>query len=97
MEAGESLFTNLAADGRKSVRQQIEALKQDWESLYDDVAAAQRQLDLSLVEWTSFADSTKQLEAWLQAGEWALSGELPLHAMLDEKNSQLQMYKVVYV
>lgn len=95
IEAGEALYTNLTAEGRENVRQEIRLLRQDWDELFEDVMAAQRQLEVSLVEWTSFSDSLQQLQEWLKGIESQLGGgDVPYVASLEEKKAQLQSYKV---
>lgn len=47
-EAGEKLYPNTAADGREIIRQQLRTLKTDWDSLYDEVTATQRNLEVML-------------------------------------------------
>ena len=56
--------------------------------------ASQRHLEVNLVQWTSFEESYDQLEGWLQGHEAQLKGDVPLHASLEEKKSQLQTYRV---
>jgi nesprin-1 len=94
VESGEKLYPNTSAEGREIIRQHLRTLKQDWDGLYDEVLSIQRHLEVNLVQWTSFEESYEQLEAWLRNMETQLSGEMPLHASLDEKKGQLQTYKV---
>ena len=94
VESGEKLYPNTAADGREVVRQEIRTLKQEWDTLFDDIMSVQRQLEVNLVQWTSFQESSEQLESWLANMETQLKGELPLMVTLEEKKSQLQTYKV---
>lgn len=94
MEAGEKLYPNTATDGREVIRQELRALKLGWESLFDDLSAAQRKMEVALVQWTSFDDSYGQVEHWLRDMETQLEGQTPLRSTLEEKKSQLQSYKV---
>ncbi len=94
VECGEKLYPNTAAEGRETIRQQLRALKQDWDMLCDAVMGEQRQLELNLVQWTSFEESYEQLEAWLINMETQLNSELTFQATLEEKKAQLQTYKV---
>ena len=94
VEIGEKLYPNTTSQGRDVIRQEIRGLKQDWESLYDEVLSAQRQLEVNLVQWTSFEDSYSQLDSWLINIEDQIKGEMPLKANLEEKKTQLQNYRV---
>ena len=94
VEAGEKLYPNTAAEGRDVIRQELRQLKLGWESLFDDLSAAQRKLEVALVHWTSFDDSYGQVEHWLREMESQLEGQLPLRSTLEEKKTQLQNYKV---
>lgn len=96
IESGERLYPNTAAEGREVIRQELRQLKLGWESLFDDLSAAQRKLEVALVQWTSFDDSYGQVEHWLRDMESQLEGQLPLRSTLEEKKTQLQNYKVVY-
>ncbi len=66
----------------------------DWDDAYDNVLSSQRQLEVSLVQWTSFEDSYNQLEQWMKTTEIQFSDILPLHNTLEEKKTQLNTYKV---
>lgn len=94
VESGEKLYPNTAADGREVVRQELRTLKSDWDCLYDDVLSSQRHLEVSLVQWASFEESSATLEAWLKNMEGQIRDELTLKSTLEEKKSQLQAYKV---
>ena len=69
-------------------------LQADWDSVYDDILSSQRQLEVSLVQWTSFEDSYNQLDQWVKSTEKQLSDDLPLHNTLEEKKTQLHTYRV---
>lgn len=94
VEAGEKLFPNTAPEGREVVRQELRQVKLTWESLFDDLSAAQRKMEVALVQWTSFDDSYGQVEHWLREMESQLEGVTPLRSTLEEKKGQLQNYKV---
>ena len=94
VESGEKLYPHTASTGREAIRQEVRSLKQDWDALFDNVMSEQRHLEVSLVQWTSFQESSHQLEAWLSGMEAQLKGDLPLVATLEEKKAQLQTYRV---
>jgi len=93
VEAGESLYANLSVQGRDIVRNNIKTMRQNFDNLYDKVAAFQRHLEVHLVEWTSFSESLKQVESWLKSTENQFGGDITLLATLDEKKSQLLIHK----
>lgn len=95
-EAGEKLYSNTASDGRDVIRQELRALKQNWDVLFDDVTEAYRKQEVALVEWTSFDDSHQQVEQWLREMELRLNSPLPHMSTLEEKRSQAQQYKVCF-
>ena len=94
VEAGERLYPSTAPEGREIVREQLAALKHEWSGLFDEVLNAQRELEVNVVQWTSFEDSVDQVERWLRKLESALTGDVPLRNTLDEKKGQLLNYKV---
>lgn len=94
VESGERLYGSTAPDGREVIRQELRKLKLGWDSLYDDLSAVQRRLEVSLVQWTSFDESYGQVENWLRDMESQLEGQIPLRSTLEEKKTQQQNYKV---
>jgi len=95
IEAAENLCAVLSCEGRDVIHEQIGALQQEWDELLMKLMFSQQQVELSLVEWTSYTDCMGQVEAWFAKMRSLLSDELPLVATLDEKKSQLQMCKVI--
>ncbi len=69
-------------------------LQADWDTTFDDILSSQRQLEVVMVQWTSYEDSFKQLDQWVKSTELQLSDQLPLHNTLEDKKSQLNVYKV---
>ena len=97
IEAGENLCTVLSCEGRDVIHQRVGALQQEWDELLMKVMSCQQQLKLSLVEWTSYTNCVDQVEAWLAKMRTRISDDLPLVGTLDEKKTQLQMYKVIWL
>jgi len=93
--AGEKLCAMLSVEGHDVVRQQTAALQLEWDDLFTKVTASQRQLDVTLLEWTSYTDRVHQIEAWLAKMRTLLRNELPLVGTLEEKRTQLQTFKVL--
>ncbi|KAL8590280.1 hypothetical protein ACOMHN_006396 [Nucella lapillus] len=95
VESGERLYASTAPEGREIIRQELRKLKLGWDSLYDDLSAVQRRLEVSLVQWTSFNESYSQVENWLRDMEGQLEGQIPLRSTLEEKKTQHQNFKVL--
>lgn len=93
-ECGERLFSNTSPEGRETIRQQLRAVRQEWDSLFSDVLGTQRQVEAQLFHWTSFSESTGQLDQWLTSMEAQLAHHLPAAGSLEEKKAQLQSCKV---
>jgi len=95
LETGENLCTMLPGDCRHLLHQQTGALQLKCDQLFTSVMASQRQLEASLVEWTSYIERVSQVETWLAQMRTLVSDDLPLVASLDEKKEQLQSFKVI--
>ena len=94
VESGERLYASTAPDGREIIRQELRKLKLGWDGLYDDLSSAQRRLEVSLVQWTSFNESYAQVENKLREMESQLDGHIALRSTLEEKKTQHQNFKV---
>ena len=94
-EAGETLCAVLSHEGREVIQQQTGALQQELDELLMKLTSSLQQLDVSLMEWTSYTDCMRQVEAWLAKMRTLISDELPLVGTLEEKKAQLQMFKVL--
>lgn len=97
VESGERMYANMTPDGREIVRGEIQRLRQSWDHVFEEVLTSQRQLEVALIEWTSFTDSFTQIQEWLSNSELQLGdGDAPLVATLEEKKTQLQSYKASF-
>ena len=96
-ECGEKLFPSTSHEGREIIRQQLRSFRQEWDSLFDEILATQRQVEAQLFHWTSFSESTSQLDHWLSSMESLQSRQIPLANTLEEKKTQLQSFKVKIV
>jgi len=93
--AGDRLSASLSSKGREVIRQQTCDLQRDWDELFTMMTCSHRQLDMTLVEWTSHDDCVRQVEAWLVKMRSQVTDDLPLVGSLDDKKSQLHMFKVM--
>ena len=96
-DACEMLRATMVGEGRDSIRQDIAALQRGFDDLYNKVTSAQRNLEINLVEWTSYTDSIRQVEVWLNKMESLVLTELPQVGLIDEKKALLQNYMVFYL
>lgn len=97
IEAGENLCTMLSGDGRDMIRQQTGDLQREWDELFIKITSSQRQVEISLLEWTSYSDCVSQVNTWLIKMRTLVGGELPLVGTLEEKKAQLQTCKVTII
>lgn len=95
VNTGEILCTMLPGDYRHVIHQQTGTLRQECDQLFTSVMASQRQLEVSLVEWTSYIDRLSQIEEWLAKMRTLVNDDLPLVGSLQEKKAQLQTFKVI--
>ncbi|CAG5128719.1 unnamed protein product, partial [Candidula unifasciata] len=95
VEAGEKLYPNTSSEGRDTIRQDLHKLKLDYETVFEDLSTAQRELEVSLVQWTSFDESCGQVKHWLKHMQSQFENKIPLRASLEDKKSQLHSYKAL--
>lgn len=79
-EAGEMLYPNTAPDGRDTIRQDLCKLKLDYETVFEDLSTVQRELEVSLVHWTSFDESCGQVSFCMM--KQSLSGSLVILVLM---------------
>ena len=91
------MYALLSGDGRDLIHRQIESLQLKWDELFTKITVVQRQLEVSVVEWTSYTDSVSQVEAWLTRMRMMVIAELPVLDTLHEKKTQLQTFKVAFM
>lgn len=93
VERGEKLYPSTAADGRDTIRDQLQELTQALEKLYDNVHNTDRLLQAKLSKYSGFEECASKLEAWLSQLEKNVLPHIVLHTTLDEKRAQLQVYR----
>ena len=93
IESGEKLFGSTAPEGREGIRLQLRDLQTSIESLFDQLAKLERDLQTKLVRWSGYEESSSAFIRWLQEVEDQLKGKLILKTTLDEKKAQLQSYR----
>jgi len=95
VNTGENLCTMLPGDYHHVIHHQTGALRRDCDQLFTSVMASQRQLEVSLVEWTSYVDRVSQIEEWITRMRMLVNDDLPLAGNLQEKKAQLHTFKVM--
>ena len=70
------------------------SLRERWELLGEDLSDRQQQLEVCLVQWSSYDDSHNQFSKWLSEAEAKVKVDTDLKATLPEKKQQLHNQKV---
>ena len=96
VEAGEHLYPSTSTEGREVIRQELCSLRDSWDDYADGLDDAQRKLECSLVQWSTYNDSCKKLVNWVKDMEGQLIGDLDLKNNLDEKKALLQKCRVSF-
>ena len=97
VECGEKLYPLTSAEGRELIRQQVKNVKELWETLHDSILELQRQMEVNLVNWSSFEDSFNQLNDWFKSVEEQIVANSPLKGSYEENRTQLHTYKVIVI
>lgn len=95
LEAGEKLYPNTSNNGRESVRKDLRALREKWESFNDKLNDTQRALESSRMQWTTFDDNYDQLLKWVADMDNQVQEDEELRNTLQEKKAMLQHYRVL--
>lgn len=95
VEVGEKLYPATSAEGRETIRLQVQELQALAEQLFDNISSAERGLQERISRWSGLEESSDSLRRWLAEAEALLAGDMRLHATLDEKRAQLQTYRGV--
>ena len=84
--------TNVA--GRDNMRQEMQTLQAEYDTLSADLNDTRNKLDGTLAQWTVYDDSIEQLRRWLNDLENQIHTETQLQNTLQEKKLQLDRIKV---
>lgn len=93
IETGEKLYPSTSAEGREIIRTQLEELQQAFDSIFDDISVADRDLKSKLNVWSEFDNSLETIQRWSKDVEKLLPTDIELRATLEEKKAQLQVYR----
>lgn len=94
VECGEKLYPSTASEGRDIIRQELRALREQWEQGCDVLSETQRKLDTTLLQWSSYDENFEQFQKWLLDTEIKLREDTDLKATLPDKKAQLQNHRV---
>ncbi|ERL91661.1 hypothetical protein D910_08989, partial [Dendroctonus ponderosae] len=93
IETGEKLYPSTSPEGREIIRAQLEQLQQAFDSIFDDISVADRDLKSKLLVWSEFDNSLQSIQRWSKEAEKLLPTDIELKATLEEKKAQLQVYR----
>lgn len=91
VELGEKSYPTTALEGRDSIRDEIQELSQLLEKLFDKLHTTNQILQNKLSKWSGFEECADIIESWLKSVN--IDEVMVLKATLDEKRSQLQIYR----
>ncbi|VEN42511.1 unnamed protein product, partial [Callosobruchus maculatus] len=95
VELGEKLYPSTAPEGREIVSTQLQGLQQAMDTLFDEINSTERDLKAKQVRWSGFDECVHNIQKWLKDTEKLLPQDIELKASLDEKKSQLQVYRTL--
>lgn len=70
------------------------SLREKWEVFTDQLSDTQRNVEVSLLQLSTFEDSVEQFHKWLTSTEVKVKSDADTKATLQEKKMQLQSHKV---
>jgi len=72
----------------------LRSLREKWEVFTDQLSDTQRNVEVGLLQLSSFEDSVEQFHKWLASTEVKVRSDADPKATLQEKKMQLQSHKV---
>lgn len=93
---GENLYPHTNPDGREQLRQQLKALKSNWDNYTEDLQSLAQKIDQCVIQFAEFTGSQEQLSNWLKEVEKSIQSHTELKSTLQEKNLQLQNHKLMH-
>lgn len=93
---GENLYPHTNPDGREHLRQQLKALKNEWDNYSEDLVALGQKVDHCVQQFAEFSESQEQLSNWLREVEKSIQSHTELRSTLQEKNLQLQNHMLMH-
>ena len=93
---GESLYPHTNPEGREQLRNQLKALRNDWNSYTEDLVLLAQKVDQCVQQFAEFTEAQEQLSNWLKEVEKSIQSHTILRSTLQEKNLQLQNHKLMH-
>lgn len=97
LESGERLYPSTANEGREVIRQDLRALRDTWENFNDNLNDAQRRLESSRMQWSSFDENFDELRNWMAEMSSQMESDGELRNTLGEKKATLQKCRVCLI
>ncbi|XP_040360174.1 nesprin-1 [Ixodes scapularis] len=92
---GEHLYQDTAASGREQVRLELRQLHDRWEALDSRLTQLQKQLQTQSQARSTFVDSLKQVQSWLDSAEKTVAEARDKLPALQEVQGRLQSLKLL--
>lgn len=93
IELGDKLYSITSTSGTENIKHQLEELQSVFDTLYDEILNVNREVKDQLTKWGGFDELYNELNQWINNTKQILFKGLVLKSTLDEKKSQLQIYR----
>uniref|UniRef100_A0A4W3HCF8 Nesprin-1 n=1 Tax=Callorhinchus milii TaxID=7868 RepID=A0A4W3HCF8_CALMI len=91
---GEFVLRSTSPDGSAAIQQQMQDLKESWDSLLSICIQCKSQLEGALSQWTSYQDDVRQFVSWMDRMEEDLNVSDRQYTELRDKTAALGKAKV---
>ncbi|XP_064624000.1 muscle-specific protein 300 kDa-like isoform X3 [Lineus longissimus] len=92
-QKGDATMINTNDNGKEMIREELRALKQDYDTYTNSVDDVLSNLDKLLHQWIEYEDKYNELNDWLKETQLNIKTDSDLKATLKEKNDQLKQHK----
>merc|ERR1712013_975863 len=93
IEAGENMFSEIAPSDRDRMRSEIRSLRDGWENHIDYMNILNKSIEALLLQKSSFDESFKQTETWIEAVSSKLQAKIDFGSNLSDKKTIHQNLK----
>lgn len=99
LHRGEVLLHSTSQSGQEHYRNEMRAVKESFESLFQDISKQKENLQKTVVQWRDYKDEYEKLSDWLQKADADMKAyKTMLYASIGEKTQQVNNVKVrVYI
>lgn len=92
---GEVFLHSTSASGQENYRKEMDALKESFEELFNEIAQQKDALQQTVVKWREYKDEYERLSDWLQKTDADMKAyKTMLYTSIGEKTDQVQKVKV---